>query len=283
MNKSVSVIGAGTMGAGIAQVFLSANWSVTLLDLNEEALKRASSQIQSNLEKLKSKGKISSEKPIEELMQNLRLVSDLKASSESSIVIEAIVEKLDVKVQLFQSLEAMVPEKTILASNTSALSINAIGEALQRAQNFIGMHFFNPAALMPLVEVIVGRATSEYTKNTALGVAEEIGKKAAVCTDSPGFIVNRVARPFYSESFRLVDLAVAEPLVLDSAIKNLGFKMGPAELSDLIGHDINLEVTKSLYNNFAEAERFRPSRAQTDLVLNNKLGRKTKEGFFQYD
>ena len=282
MKAIIGVVGAGTMGAGIAQVAAQAGHSVVLTDTNPDQLQRAEQQIVKSLDKLVEKGKFSFEQA-EAIKASLTYSSQLSDHSAASLVIEAIVEKLDIKHQLFAQLEQTVGPNCILASNTSSLSIASIGACLKDASRFLGIHFFNPATIMPLVEVIPGVATSlEYT-NQIEQLISSWHKTVVVCKDTPGFIVNRVARPFYGEALRIYEEGLADFATIDWAMTEIGgFKMGPFTLMDYIGNDINYTVTETVFAAFYYDPRFKPSFTQKRHMEAGFLGRKTSRGFYDY-
>ncbi len=277
----VAVVGAGTMGQGIAQVCAMAGFETLLYDLDNGIVQQAKEQIERNLSKGIEKGKINI-KQKQLALDHINSSTDIEDVS-ADIIIEAIVEKLDAKVQLFRDLEEINPEETILATNTSSIPITSIAAHLSRPGNFIGMHFFNPAHLMKLVEVIPGLSTFGDTTTKVQEFAEKLGKEAILANDSPGFIVNRVARHFYLESLKILEEKVADHQTIDFLMENSGFKMGPFRLMDLIGIDTNFSVTKSIYDSFYQDAKFRPSRIQQQMVNGGLLGMKTGKGFYEYD
>ena len=282
MKVKIGVVGAGTMGAGIAQVAAQAGHRVVLTDTNPEQLKKAEQQISSSLLKLTEKGKFSSEEA-EEIKNNMAYSTQLSELQEAVLVIEAIVENLAVKHQVFTQLEQVVSPTCILASNTSSLSIASIGSCLQDPSRFLGIHFFNPATLMPLVEVIPGVATSSENTQRIEELITSWQKTVVVCKDTPGFIVNRVARPFYGEALRIYEEGLADFATIDWAMTTIGgFKMGPFTLMDYIGNDINYTVTETVFAAFYFDPRFKPSFTQKRHMEAGFLGRKTGRGFYNY-
>lgn len=282
MKEIIGVIGAGTMGAGIAQVAAQAGHKVVLSDTNPEQLLRAEQQIKKSIEKLVEKGKFTAESG-QEILQNLQFSTQLSEHSQASLVIEAIVENLGVKHQVFQQLEQVVGPTCVLASNTSSLSIASIGACLQDASRFMGIHFFNPATLMPLVEVIPGVATSVENTERIEHLITSWNKTVVVCKDTPGFIVNRVARPFYGEALRIYEEGLADFATIDWAMTTIGgFKMGPFTLMDYIGNDINYTVTETVFAAFYYDPRFKPSFTQKRHMEAGFLGRKSGRGFYDY-
>jgi 3-hydroxybutyryl-CoA dehydrogenase len=262
MKGQIGVIGAGTMGAGIAQVAAQAGHKVVLSDTNPEQLLKAEKQINASLEKLVEKSKISAE-AAKQIKENLNYSNHLTDHQGAILVIEAIVENLTIKHELFKQLEQVVSNECVLASNTSSLSIASIGACLQKPQRFLGIHFFNPATLMPLVEVIPGVATEQEITSSIEKLIASWNKTVVVCKDTPGFIVNRVARPFYGEALRIYEEGVANFETIDWAMTQIGgFKMGPFTLMDYIGNDINYTVTETVFAAFYYDPRFKPSFTQ---------------------
>lgn len=276
--KTIGVCGAGTMGLGIAQVFAQHGFAVKLHDISEHSLQQAIATISQNLATAVSKGKLTES----EKTTALKNISTSTVAITADLIIEAVVENLAVKKDLFAALAAVNSENTILATNTSSLSVSLIAKDIPNPARVIGVHFFNPAHLMKLVEVISGIATSENTQQTVVALIEKIGKTPVVCKDSPGFIVNRVARHFYVESLKIAEERVATIPQIDRLVESMGFKMGPFTLMDTIGNDINFAVTKSIFDAFHSEPRFRPSRLQQQKVDAGQLGKKTGQGFYQY-
>ncbi|MEN9742524.1 MAG: hypothetical protein RLZZ65_329 [Bacteroidota bacterium] len=282
MKTQIGVIGAGTMGAGIAQVAAQAGHKVVLSDTNAAQLQKAEKQINSSLEKLVEKAKISAEAALE-IKANLQYTTHLSDHQEAILVIEAIVENLSIKHELFKQLEQVVSANCILASNTSSLSIASIGSCLSQPERFLGIHFFNPATLMPLVEVIPGVATSANITQEIDELISSWNKTVVVCKDTPGFIVNRVARPFYGEALRIYEEGLADFATIDWAMTQIGgFRMGPFTLMDYIGNDINYTVTETVFAAFYFDPRFKPSFTQKRHMEAGFLGRKTGRGFYDY-
>lgn len=279
--KTVGVCGAGTMGAGIAQVFAQSGFAIVLFDLNKEILAAAEKSIAANLAKAVEKNKIT-EQQESKAIGSITFTDDLQ-KVKADFIIEAIVEQIEVKQKLFAELAAINSDNTILASNTSSLSITAIAKAISNPKRFAGVHFFNPAHLMNLVEIVQAVETSDETITTLKELCGKIGKTAVVCKDSPGFIVNRVARNFYTESLQILEDNAAKMENIDALLESAGFKMGPFKLMDTIGNDINFAVTSSLYNSFHQVAKFRPSRIQEQKVLSGNLGKKTGKGFYDYN
>jgi 3-hydroxybutyryl-CoA dehydrogenase len=279
----VGVIGAGTMGSGIAQVAAQAGHSVVLYDLEQESAANAVKTLAGTLQRLATKGKITAEEA-KAISGRIKPVNSLTELKGCGLVIEAIVENLAVKKKLFQDLEDIVKPTTILATNTSSLSVTAIAAACSKPERVIGLHFFNPAPLLPLVEVVPGLQTDAQFATQCTDLMRGWGKVPVICKDTPGFIVNRVARPFYGESIRIFEEGLADMPTIDRAMKELGgFKMGPFELMDLIGNDINFTVTKTVWESFFFDPRYKPSFTQQRQVEAGWLGRKTGRGYYRYD
>jgi 3-hydroxybutyryl-CoA dehydrogenase len=278
--NTICVLGAGTMGSGIAQVAAQSGFNTLLFDVQPEMLDKAKGGIQKNLQYLFDKQKISAEEK-EAIFNRIRFVTDIN-NCIAGVVIEAIIEKMEAKLALFNQLAAVNSADAIFATNTSSLSVSDIQKNVQHPQRVVGMHFFNPAPLMKLVEVVKGELTSDEVVQSTCNLAKQMGKTAVKCIDSPGFIVNRVARPYYLEAMKLVELGLTTPAAADAAMKAAGFKMGPFELMDLIGMDINFAVSQSVYQQMGEPPRLEPSPLQKEKVEQGKLGRKTGEGFYKY-
>lgn len=278
----VAVIGSGTMGSGIAQVAATSGCQVKLFDLNNEALIKSKISLEKVLDRLIEKQKIDAAEK-NRIQNNISYVNTLNDLSDSDLVIEAIVENLEVKRKVFSELETLVSENTILASNTSSLSITSIAASCQKPERVIGIHFFNPAPLMQLVEVVPAIQTSNEVLNKTVQTISDWKKVVAVAKDTPGFIVNRVARPFYSESLRILEEGFADMATIDWSLKEIGgFKMGPFELMDFIGHDVNYVVTETVFTAFYFDPRYKPSLTQKRLVEAGYLGRKSGRGFYVY-
>jgi len=282
LSSKIGIIGSGAMGSGIAQVAATEGNEVLVYDNNEGALIKAEANLKSGLLKLVDKQKITQDK-CDAIIKNIKFVSALETFSECNLIIEAIVENLDVKKKVFTNLEAIVCENCVLASNTSSLSITSIASACKFPERVIGIHFFNPATLMPLVEIIPGIATDERLAELCKTLILEWKKVPVICKDTPGFIVNRIARPYYGEAMRIVEEGIADIATVDWAMKTIGgFKMGPFELTDLIGHDVNYVVTETVWKEFYYDQRFKPSLLQKRLVEAGFLGKKTGRGFYNY-
>ncbi len=279
--QKIAVIGAGTMGSGIAQVAASAGFQVQLFDLNPEVLKKGMAGIQKNLLKAVELGKLSSENA-QATLARIGPADDLR-QLVCDVVIEAIIEKTEAKQNVFQSLAQINPPTTIFASNTSSIPITRIARGIPHPERVVGMHFFNPAHLMKLVEVISGEATSAEVAQTVAELSTQMGKTPVMAADAPGFIVNRVARHYYLESLKCLEERVTDFATIDALMENSGFKMGPFKLQDLIGMDINFSVTSSMFDSFHGESRFRPSRLQEMKVEGGFLGKKTGKGWYSYE
>ena len=279
----IAVIGAGAMGAGIAQIAAQSGHRVFLYDQNEHAIFKAKEMISTQLHKRVLKGKLSQDN-YDLCLENIIPAYSLKDLANVDLIIEAIVEKLDVKQTLFVELEAICKKSCLFTSNTSSISITSIAAKLTHPERFFGLHFFNPAPIMALVEVINGLASDPVLAQRLYKTCLNWGKKPVLAKSNPGFIVNRVARPFYAEALRILEEQGASINQIDELMRNAGkFKMGPFELMDLIGHDVNYAVTESVFNAYYNDPRFKPSLSQKALVEAGFLGRKTGRGFYQYD
>lgn len=281
MIKKVAVIGSGTMGAGIAQAVVLAGYEVILYDVSDEILAAAHQAITSSIDQGVKRGKTPADMA-EKAKAALTLTTSLTEAAESDLIIEAAPEKMELKRDIFGVLDAAAPPHTLLASNTSSLSISAIASATQRPDKVLGLHFFNPAHIMKLVEVIRGDDTSAETIALGNQFVGSLGKTAVQCSDTPAFIVNRVARPFYGEAFRALGEQLADVPTIDKLMKSIGFKMGPFELVDLIGCDVNFAVTQSVYEAYFHDPKYRPHPIQRRMVESGKLGRKSGRGFYTY-
>ena len=278
----IGIIGAGTMGSGIAQVAAQNSHSVILVDSSEHALAGAKSSLEITLTKLVEKGKISNEKSID-IRANISYSQELDSLHNCGLIIEAIVEKLEIKHDLFLKIESLVSDNCIIASNTSSLSIASLGSVLANSNRIIGIHFFNPAPLMPLVEVIPAVQTTDEVLNKSVEIIKSWGKVVVVCKDTPGFIVNRVARPFYGEALRIYEEGKADFATIDWAMTKFGgFKMGPFTLMDYIGNDVNYSVTESVFEAFYYDPRFKPSFTQRRHKEAGFYGRKSGRGYYDY-
>ncbi|HTN65807.1 MAG TPA: 3-hydroxyacyl-CoA dehydrogenase PaaH [Burkholderiaceae bacterium] len=279
---TVAVVGSGAMGAGIAQVAAAAGHAVKLYDARAEAADKAIADIRRNFGKLVEKGRMGTV-DAETAGARLQAVASMDRLCDAGLVVEAIVENLEAKRKLFADLEAIVGERCILATNTSSISVTAIGAHLRFPQRLVGMHFFNPVPLMALVEVVSGLASGREVADAVHATAAAWGKNPVHTASTPGFIVNRVARPYYAEALRIATEQAAAPATLDAILREAGgFRMGPFELMDLIGHDVNFAVTKSVFEAYFNDPRFTPSLMQQELVNAGFLGRKSGRGFYQY-
>lgn len=280
MIQTVCVAGAGTMGSGIAQVAAAAGHPTILFDLNEAVLAKAAAGIRKNLDWLIGKQKLTADQAQDVFS---RIVFTSKPETcQADLVIEAIIEKLEAKLHLFQQLHQINTSHCIFATNTSSLSVNQLQAALPHPERVAGLHFFNPAPLMKLVEVVAGDQTDPAIVDQLTGLCRGWGKVPVVCKDAPGFIVNRVARHYYLEAMKQVELGLASAATIDAAMEAAGFKMGPFKLMDLIGMDINYAVSQSVYEAFGKELRFTPSPVQAAKVASGELGRKTGKGFYEY-
>ncbi len=278
----IGVMGAGTMGTGIAQVAAQNGHVVHLFDTNDAALERVMTSLQKVMARLVEKGKID-QAEADAILGRIKLTHDYHSFQECGLVIEAIVERLDVKKEVFETLEEVTPADCILASNTSSLSIASIAASCQKPGRVIGIHFFNPAPLMPLVEIIPAVQTSADTLKSARALIDGWKKVTVVAKDTPGFIVNRVARPFYGEAIRIYEEGIADMATIDWAMKEIGgFRMGPFELMDYIGNDINYTVTETVWTAFYYDPRYKPSFTQKRMMEAGYLGRKTSRGYYDY-
>jgi 3-hydroxybutyryl-CoA dehydrogenase len=280
MTITICVCGAGTMGSGIAQVAAQSGFNTILFDVNKPAVENAKLLVEKNLHYLVTKEKISKAEE-KEIYKRIQFTSDIKECS-GEIIIEAIVEAEEAKVSLFNELAKYNNEEVIFATNTSSLSISSLQEKIIFPERVVGMHFFNPAYVMKLVEVVNGRLTNDEISKTIYDICRQMGKIPVMCKDAPGFIVNRIARHYYLESLKIVEDDIASIEDVDSILESSGFKMGPFKLMDLIGMDVNLAVSQSLYNAFDNAERFKPSELQIEKVTKGELGQKTGKGFYNY-
>ncbi len=277
----VLVVGAGIMGAGIAQVAAQAGHAVLLFDARPGAAAEAKAKLGASLDALAAKGKFSAD-AVAPTLARIEPVASLDAAAPARLVVEAIVEKLDAKRALFQQLEGIVAADCVLATNTSSISVTAIANGLQQPQRLVGMHFFNPVPQMKLVEVVSGLRTAAGVADAIFELSKTWGKVPVHARSTPGFIVNRIARPYYAEALALLHERAATPAVLDACLRGAGFRMGPCELMDLIGHDTNFAVTQSVYEAFFFDKRFTPSLVQRELVDGGLLGRKSGQGFYTY-
>ncbi len=280
---NIGIIGAGTMGIGIAQVAATAGCKVVVFDANAPQIDKALSGLEKALQKLAEKGKITEDKA-SEIRNNITKGEALQDLKDSDLVIEAIIENKDIKTKVFTELENYVSEDCVIGSNTSSISITSLGAELKKPERFIGIHFFNPAPLMPLVEVIPSLLTEKTLAEKIYNLMKEWGKTPVIAKDIPGFIVNRIARPYYGEGLRIVEENIATPEQVDEAMKTLGnFKMGPFELMDLIGVDVNFAVTTTVYKDYFYDPKYKPSLLQQRMSEAKLHGRKTGKGFYDYN
>ncbi|SIQ37161.1 3-hydroxybutyryl-CoA dehydrogenase [Chryseobacterium sp. RU37D] len=280
--KNVGIIGAGTMGIGIAQVAATNGCKVWVYDANAKQVETATVGLEKTLTKLVDKQKISAEK-MTEILANISIATELKDFKDCELIIEAIIENKEIKTKVFTELEKHISESCVIGSNTSSISITSLGAELQKPERFIGIHFFNPAPLMPLVEVIPSLLTERSLEEKIYNLMKDWGKTPVVAKDIPGFIVNRIARPYYGEGLRIVEENIATVEQVDDAMKTLGnFKMGPFELMDLIGVDVNFSVTTTVYNEYFYDPKYKPSLLQQRMSEAKLHGRKTGKGFYDY-
>jgi|SRR5690348_10689945 len=280
MTISIAVCGAGAMGSGIAQAAAQSNFETLLFDVDEKVLEKSKSRIAKNLQYLVDKDKMEL-KEKDEILNRITFTSDI-SDCTAFVIIEAIIEKENAKISLFTELSHYNNEEVIFASNTSSLSISRMQQQVPFPERVIGMHFFNPPYIMKLVEVVKGAETNEEVVKAIMDICMQMGKVPVLCKDSPGFIVNRVARPYYLESLKIAEEEIASFEDIDKILEATGFRMGPFRLMDLIGLDVNLATTESVYHAFNEAPRFVPSAIQKEKVKQNLLGVKTGRGFYSY-
>lgn len=278
--NSICICGAGTMGNGIAQVSAQAGFYTILYDLNADMLNKAKAVIEKNLQKLAEKGKLDKAEK-EKIIQRIQFTSDIQTCL-ADVFIEAIIEKSEIKSALFNQLAELNHSECIFATNTSSLSVTVIASQIKNPERVIGMHFFNPAPVMKLVEIVNTNYTNENTTRIICKLTRQMGKTPVVCKDSPGFIVNRVARPYYIESLRLVEEGISNFSQTDILLEATGFKMGPFKLMDLIGNDVNYAVSVSVYEQLGKPERLKPSSIQKEKVEKGELGRKSGKGYYPY-
>ena len=282
MISNIGIIGAGTMGCGIAQIASQNGHNVIVVDKEELQLEKAKASLDKILSRLCEKERITNDDKTA-ILDRITFTSEMIELADSDLVIEAIIENLSIKHEVFKAVEEIVKESCIIASNTSSLSIASIGSALNKSNRAIGIHFFNPAPLMPLVEIIPAVQTDEHTLNSSVELIKSWGKTVVKCKDTPGFIVNRVARPFYGEALRIYEEGIADFATIDWALTELGgFKMGPFTLMDYIGNDVNYAVTESVFKAFYYDSRFKPSFTQKRYSEAGFLGRKSGRGYYNY-
>lgn len=278
----IGVVGSGAMGSGIAQVAATAGHSTIVYDTNNTALEQSKKNLTISLNKLVEKQKLTTEKS-QSIQQRIKFTNQIQDFNSCGLIIEAIIENIEIKKTVFKELESITNNTCVLASNTSSLSITSIAASCQKPEKVLGIHFFNPATIMPLVEIIPGIATENNITIACQTLINSWGKTTVLAKDTPGFIVNRVARPYYSEALRIYEEQIADMATIDWALKEYGgFKMGPFELMDLIGHDVNYIVTETVWKQFYYDPRFKPSLTQKRLLEANFLGKKTGRGFYDY-
>jgi 3-hydroxybutyryl-CoA dehydrogenase len=282
MAQKIAVLGAGTMGAGIAQVAAQSGFDVLLYDISDKYIERGLDSVRAALHSRVEKGKLTSEE-MEATLARIKSTTQRSDAASSEVIIEAAPEDISLKREIFGTLGRLSGPETLLASNTSSLSITAIAAATPHPERVVGLHFFNPAPAMPLVEIIAGRRTSHDIVQKTTELARALGKNPVMSADTPGFIVNRIARPFYGEALKMLGEGTATVVQIDESIRAAGFRMGPFELMDLIGIDINFAVTKSVYEAFFGEPRYRPHLIQERMVTSATLGRKTGKGFYTYE
>lgn len=281
-NSIIAIIGAGTMGSGIAQVSATFGHKTYLYDTNQTTLDLAKSNLIKVLDRLIEKNKIDEDKK-SSILNNIIYTTDINLLKDTNLVIEAIIENLEIKKDLFTKLQTIISDDCIYATNTSSLSIAALSSCFKKQENFIGIHFFNPPPLLPLVEIVPSFITDNFVISQVSKLIKDWGKITVLTKDTPGFIVNRVARPFYSESLRILDEGIADIATIDWALKEIGgFRMGPFELMDFIGHDVNYIVTETVFKEFYFDPRFKPSLTQKRLMEAGMNGRKSGRGFYNY-
>ncbi len=278
--NTICVCGAGTMGSSIAQATAQAGFFTLLYELNPIVLEKAKNSIEKNLQSLVEKGKKTVEEK-EKILQRIHFTDEVQTCL-ADVFIEAIIENPEIKIALFNQLAEINHSESIFATNTSSLSVSKIAALVMCPQRVIGMHFFNPATIMKLVEVVNTEFTNTQTTESIVELVKQIGKVPVICIDSPGFIVNRVARPYYTESLRLVEEGITDFNTADKLLEAAGFRMGPFKLMDLIGNDINYAVSCSVYEQMNKPERLKPSFIQEQKVLEGKLGKKSGEGYYKY-
>jgi 3-hydroxybutyryl-CoA dehydrogenase len=281
MVSNICICGAGTMGTGIAQLAASSALHAILYDLDTGVLEKAKKRIDNNLQSLVEKGKIAPGQK-EKIFQSVHFTNDLNECI-ADLIIEAIIENIEAKIHLLSELATINDDKTIFATNTSSLSVTSIASKIPHPDRFVGMHFFNPAPIMKLVEIINTNYTNKQITQVVTDLARQMGKVPVVCKDSPGFIVNRVARPYYIESLRLVEEGQVSLETIDTLLEGSGFKLGPFKLMDLIGNDINYSVSCSVYEQLNKPERLMPSAIQKGKVEKGELGKKTGKGYYRYN
>ena len=278
----VGVIGSGAMGSGIAQVAATAGHKVIVYDSNNSALEKSKANLNASLKKLVEKEKLT-DNGANDILRKLNYSENINSFLECGIIIEAIIENLEVKKEVFAEFEKIISDKCVLATNTSSLSIASISSACKKPQRVLGIHFFNPAQLMPLVEIIPSLSTDESVLTESRKLIDSWGKITVVAKDTPGFIVNRIARPYYGEAIRILEEGIADIETIDWTMKNIGgFKMGPFELMDFIGNDVNFKVTETVWKQFFYDPRYKPSLTQKRLFESQRFGKKSGRGYYDY-
>lgn len=280
--KHIGVAGAGAMGRGIAQAVALGRYTVTLYDISHDVLSDAQTQIVASIEKGVSLQKVSAGQG-QRAREALQTTTELSGLGDADLIIEVVPENMAIKRELFEVLDQLAPAETIFASNTSSLSIHALAGFTRRPSQFIGLHFFNPAHIMKLVELIGTEDSAPELLDTAAAFVESLGKTPVRCKDTPAFIVNRVARPFYGEALRMLGEGVASVEIIDRLMRSVGFRMGPFELIDLVGCDVNFAVTQSVYDAYFQDPKYRPHPIQQRMVESGRLGRKSGRGFYRYE
>jgi 3-hydroxybutyryl-CoA dehydrogenase len=279
---TLGVIGGGTMGGGIVQVAAQQGLSVILWDIKQELLEGSVSRIRGFIQRGVERSRMT-QTEADAIMGRITTTTDYEMLEQADAIIEAVLEKIELKHEIFRNLDRVCRPGTVLASNTSSLSVTHIAAATQRPRDVVGMHFFNPVPLMALVEVVAGNDTSPETMDRAVALAHELGKTPVRAADTPGFIVNRIVRPFYNEALRILNDGVAPYPEIDRIMKAYGFRMGPFELMDLIGNDVNFAVTATIFDQFHGEPKFRPAYQQERKVQSGLLGQKTKRGWYPYE
>ena len=278
--NSICVCGAGTMGSGITQLAAQNGFPIILFDVDENVLISSKNIITKSLETLVNKGKLTKEQ-LFSIFSNIHFTNNIQ-HCKADIIIEAIIEKLEAKIDLFQQLTAINSSSTIFATNTSSIAVTTIAKAIANPERVVGLHFFNPATIMKLVEIITTEQTNHAIKEALVNLSYKLQKTPVICKDAPGFIVNRVARHYYLEAMKLIELGLSELVTVDAVMEANGFKMGPFKLMDLIGNDINFSVSQIVYDALDKPSRLKPSILQQEKVVAGHFGKKTGKGFYEY-